>query len=212
MQVTRLLSSGSNSDSLLSYYRKNIELNGTLYFHRISDYRMRGASSRCSKIVVEMITARMLSYSESLPRCGIGRGWPRTRAGSTGCLLGANDQPGSTTHRFEGTTESAWKIIDSLSICWPAQHRPLALQREMVDKHLPLQRTTAGKTVLDRYNFTSGSKGIFELLKWALRKRFLQCRRLWVLSGSGSTHFTGCRWHGRTCLDPSPQGCDRSIR
>lgn len=91
----------------------------------------------------------MLSYSESLPRCGIGRGWPRTRAGSTGCLLGANDQPGSTTHRFEGTTESAWKIIDSLSICWPAQHRPLALQREMVDKHLPLQRTTAGKTVLD---------------------------------------------------------------
>ncbi|KAI5985475.1 hypothetical protein EDD15DRAFT_1631340 [Pisolithus albus] len=52
---------------------------------------------------------------------------------------------GSTSHRFQGTTESAWKIINFL-----AERRPLQIQREMVDDHLPLQLTAAGGAIINR--------------------------------------------------------------
>ncbi|KAI6033583.1 hypothetical protein PISMIDRAFT_632549 [Pisolithus microcarpus 441] len=57
---------------------------------------------------------------------------------------------GSTTHRFEGTTESAWKIINSLSVGQTAERRPLQIQREMVDEYLPLDCTAGGKTIINR--------------------------------------------------------------
>ncbi|KAI6099527.1 hypothetical protein EV401DRAFT_2081346 [Pisolithus croceorrhizus] len=181
VQVAHLALRGFNSDSLLSY-RKNIKLNGILYFHRISDHRIGDPSSRnynmlkdlcgndnCKNVV--LVTTMWDRVSEEV-------GSEREQELQAD-LWGEMVNLGSTTHRFEGTTESAWKIINSLSISRPTQRRPLQIQREMVHKHLPLHRTTAGKTVLDRYNFPFGSEGLLDRLKRGMKK-----------TGSRATHVT----------------------
>ncbi|KAI6123652.1 hypothetical protein EDD16DRAFT_1704272 [Pisolithus croceorrhizus] len=79
---------------------------------------------------------------------------------------------GSTTHRFERTTEPAWKIINSLSVPPLASRRQLQIHLEMVDEHLPLQRTAAGRSVLDTLNdLMSSFKGIFSRRFGRVRKR-----------------------------------------
>ncbi|KAI6116875.1 P-loop containing nucleoside triphosphate hydrolase protein, partial [Pisolithus thermaeus] len=96
---------------------QNIKLNGILYFHRISDYRMRDASSRSYKMLRDLcgndncknvifVTTMWDKVSEEV---GSERE-QELRAVSWGTMVNL----GSTTHRFEGTAESAWKIIDSL--------------------------------------------------------------------------------------------------
>ena len=56
---------------------------------------------------------------------------------------------GSRTCRFQGTPESAWEIINGLDLEGSRQTRtPLQIQREMVDRGLPLPQTTAAKTLL----------------------------------------------------------------
>lgn len=56
---------------------------------------------------------------------------------------------GSHTCRFQGTRESAWEIIDRLDLQSSRQTRtPLRIQREMVDRRLPLHETAAAKTLL----------------------------------------------------------------
>ncbi|KAI6106281.1 hypothetical protein EV401DRAFT_566454 [Pisolithus croceorrhizus] len=73
---------------------------------------------------------------------------------------------GPTIHRFEGTTESAWKIINSLSMLPLASRRPLRIQQEMLDKHIPLQKTVKGRAVLDELNdVMSGSNDISRWFK-----------------------------------------------
>lgn len=161
---------GVIAEWLNSIYRKSIKLNGILYFHRISDYRLRlrdykmlkdlCGNDNCKNVI--FVTTMWDKVSEEV-------GSEREQELQV-ISWGEMTDLGSTAHRFEGTTESAWKIIDSLSISRPAQRRPLQIQREMVDKHLPLHRTTAGKTVLDRYNFTSGSEGLLDRLKRGMKK------------------------------------------
>ena len=69
---------------------------------------------------------------------------------------------GSTTHRFDLTEESAWDIINCISVSPPDERRPLQIQREMVDEHKPIHMTSAGKTLLDRINgIFSNVKGFF---------------------------------------------------
>ena len=56
---------------------------------------------------------------------------------------------GSRTCRFQGTRESAWEIIGCLDLEGCHQTRtPLRIQREMVDRRLPLCETTAAETLL----------------------------------------------------------------
>jgi hypothetical protein len=56
---------------------------------------------------------------------------------------------GSRTCRFQGTRESAWEIIRCLDLEGSRLRRaPLQIQREMVDRDLPLHETTAAKTLL----------------------------------------------------------------
>ena len=55
---------------------------------------------------------------------------------------------GSRTCRFQGTRESAWEIIGCLDLEGGHQTRtPLRIQREMVDRRLPLDETAAAKTL-----------------------------------------------------------------
>lgn len=84
---------------------------------------------------------------------------------------------GSFTHRFERTTDSAWKIINSLPLSRPAEHHPLQIRRETVDEFLPLYRTAAGRTLVDSLtNLMSGSKGMFKRFKKSTKKQALERR------------------------------------
>ena len=56
---------------------------------------------------------------------------------------------GSLTCRFQGTRESAWEIINRLDLEGSHQNRaPLQIQREMVDRGLPIYETSAAKALL----------------------------------------------------------------
>ncbi|KAI5995159.1 P-loop containing nucleoside triphosphate hydrolase protein [Pisolithus albus] len=153
------------ADWLNSTYEKNIKLSGILYFHRISDNRVGGTPLRNYKMFNELcgkdnfqnvilvttmwdiVTEEVGSAREQELRADFWKG-----------MIGL----GSTAHRFEGTSESAWKAINSLSAPPLASRRPLQIQREMVDEHIPLLRTSAGRTVLDSLsNLMSSFTGIF---------------------------------------------------
>ncbi|KAI6141093.1 P-loop containing nucleoside triphosphate hydrolase protein [Pisolithus tinctorius] len=160
---------GEITQWLNAIYRKNVKLSGILYFHRISDYRIREAPSRSYQIFKELcgrdtcknvifVTTMWDEVSEEV-------GSQREQELQSD-FWRAMIKLGSTTHRFEGTAESARKIINSVSISPPAERRPLQIQREMVDKHLPLHKTAAGRTILDRlFNLMPRSEGIFARIK-----------------------------------------------
>ena len=67
---------------------------------------------------------------------------------------------GSSTHRFLFTEKSAWDIINTISLSPPGERRPLQIQREMVDENKPIDKTSAGKAVLQSItDVFSGIKG-----------------------------------------------------
>jgi len=70
---------------------------------------------------------------------------------------------GSSTHRFLFTEKSAWDIINTISLSPPGERRPLQIQREMVDENKPIDKTSAGKAVLQ--SITDVFSGIKEFLK-----------------------------------------------
>lgn len=59
---------------------------------------------------------------------------------------------GSTTHRFQGITESARKIINSLPVSLPASRLPLQIQQDMIDEYIPFDRTVAAMAVQGSLN------------------------------------------------------------
>ncbi|KAI5985494.1 hypothetical protein EDD15DRAFT_2532748, partial [Pisolithus albus] len=138
---------------LTAIYDKNIELNGILYFHPISDEIILETVSRNYNIFKEMcgkdyfknvifVTTMWDEVSEEL-------GSEREQDLRSDFWREMINL-GSTSHRFEGTTESAWKIINFLSVSRTVDRRPLQIQREMVDDHLPLQLTAAGGAIINR--------------------------------------------------------------
>ncbi|KAI5995161.1 P-loop containing nucleoside triphosphate hydrolase protein [Pisolithus albus] len=122
------------TDWLNSTYERNVNLTGVLYLHRISDNRVGGASLRNYKMFKELcvkdsfknvilVTTMWDIVTEEV---GSERE-QELRAGSWKVMIAL----GSTTHRFEGTTESAWRIINSLSVPPLASLRPLQFRWEM---------------------------------------------------------------------------------
>ncbi|KAI6141058.1 hypothetical protein BKA82DRAFT_1005953 [Pisolithus tinctorius] len=154
---------------LNAVYIKKIKLSGILYFHRISDPRIEEGPLRNYKIFKELcgkdncknVILVTTMWDEVREEVGSER-----EQELQSDFWRAMISLGSTTRRFEGTTESARDIINSVSILQPAEHRPLQIQREMVDKHLPLDRTSAGRTIIDRLlNLRPRPEGIFARLK-----------------------------------------------
>ncbi|KAI5992853.1 P-loop containing nucleoside triphosphate hydrolase protein [Pisolithus marmoratus] len=147
-------------------YKKNIKLSGVLYLHRISDNRVSGTPLRnynmfkelCGKENFKNVILVTTMWDEVTEEAGLAREkelqsdfWR-----SMICL-------GSTIHRFEGTMESAWKIINSISVVRPVQRRPLQIQREMIDNHVPLHRTAAGRPIMASLTgLILSVKGIFK--------------------------------------------------
>lgn len=146
-------------------YQKNIKLSGVLYLHRISDNRVSGTPLRnysmfkelCGKENFKNVVLVTTMWDEVTEEIGSARE-KELQSDFWRSMINL----GSTIHRFEGTTESAWNIINSLSLASPVQRRPLQIQREMVDEHVPLHRTAAGRAVMATFTgLMSGIKGIF---------------------------------------------------
>ncbi|KAI6006735.1 hypothetical protein EDC04DRAFT_974151 [Pisolithus marmoratus] len=147
-------------------YKKNIKLSGVLYLHRISDNRVSGTPLRnynmfkelCGKENFKNVILVTTMWDEVTEEVGSARE-KELQSDFWGSMISL----GSTIHRFDGTMESAWKIINSLSVAPPVQRRPLQIQREMVDKHMPLHRTAAGRAVMATLTgLISGAKEIFK--------------------------------------------------
>ncbi|KAI5992846.1 hypothetical protein EDC04DRAFT_2586758 [Pisolithus marmoratus] len=147
-------------------YEKNIKLSSVLYLHRISDNGVSGTSLRnynmfkelCGKDNFKNVILVTTMWDEVTEEVGSARE-KELQSDFWRSMLSL----GSTTHRFEGTMESAWRIINSLSVAPPIQRRPLQIQREMVDAHVPLHKTAAGRTVLATlFSLMSGVKEIFK--------------------------------------------------
>ncbi|KAI6040115.1 hypothetical protein EDC04DRAFT_1566727 [Pisolithus marmoratus] len=150
-------------------YKKNIKLSGVLYLHRISDNRVSGTPLRnynmfkelCGKENFKNVILVTTMWDEVAEEVGSARE-KELQSDFWRSMISL----GSTIHRFDGTMESAWKIINSLSVAPPVQRRPLQIQREMVDEHVPLHRTAAGRAVVATFtSLMSGVKGIFKRLR-----------------------------------------------
>ncbi|KAI6118660.1 hypothetical protein EV401DRAFT_1550773 [Pisolithus croceorrhizus] len=132
-------------------YKKNIKLSGVLYLHRISDNRVSGTPLRnynmfkelCGRENFKNVILVTTMWDEITEEVGSARE-KELQSDFWWSMINL----GSTVHRFEGTMESAWSIINSLSLAPPVQRRPLQIQREMVDEHVPLHRTAAGRAVM----------------------------------------------------------------
>lgn len=134
-------------------YRNNVKLAGLLYLHRISDVRLAGTPLRNLAVFKDLCGDDNLQNIVFVTTM-----WDEVESQSVGCkreeeLLSSFWKDmillGSRTCRFLGTHESAWEIINRLDLEGSRQRRaPLQIQREMVDRGLPLHETTAAKTLL----------------------------------------------------------------
>ncbi|KAI6040123.1 P-loop containing nucleoside triphosphate hydrolase protein, partial [Pisolithus marmoratus] len=98
-------------------YKKNIKLGGVLYMHRISGNRVSGTLLRnynmlkelCGKDNFKNIILVTTMWDEVTEEVGSARE-RELQSDFWRSMISF----GSTIHRFEGTMESAWKIINSL--------------------------------------------------------------------------------------------------
>ncbi|KAG6331487.1 hypothetical protein ID866_7601 [Astraeus odoratus] len=159
------------ADWLKETYKQNAKLSGILYFRRITDPRVAGTPLRnlnmfkelCGKDNFKNIILVTTMWDELQTDTQLGTQREKE-------LVSDFWQPmirlGSTTHRFDGTEECAWNIINSISVSQPADRQPLQIQREMVDERKPTYKTAAGKPVLDFFDgFTSGVLGFFRRIR-----------------------------------------------
>ena len=135
---------------LAASYVETHQLTGIIYLHRISDVRIGGSARRNLTMLrklagddalhnVTFITNRWDQVEES-------HGAARERElVDNPNFWGGMVRLGSTVARFDGTTEGTYTIIRSLL---NRIMRPLNIQKEMIDDHLQLADTEAGKEVL----------------------------------------------------------------
>ncbi|KAI6040985.1 hypothetical protein EDC04DRAFT_3110447 [Pisolithus marmoratus] len=117
-----------------------------LYLHRISDNIVGGTPLRNYNMFKQLCGKdnfkNVIFVSTMWDEVTIEIGSMRERGLQSG-FWRSMISLGSTVHRFDGTMESAWKIIDSLSLAPPIQRRPLQIQREVVGEHVRLARVTS---------------------------------------------------------------------
>ncbi|KAG6912003.1 hypothetical protein DXG01_000251 [Tephrocybe rancida] len=128
-------------------YQEQVTLTGLLFFHRITDVRMRGTPLRnltmfealCGKDALENVVLTTTLWDEVDSTVGVSREHQLQKE-FWAPLMGE----GCRTTRFGNTFQSAWDVINLFDINTP---RPLLLQREMVDGEMPLKATSAFKAL-----------------------------------------------------------------
>ena len=144
-------------------------LSGLLYFHRISDNRVAGTPLRNFHVFKELCgrdnfrnVALVTTMWDEVSEDEGQRHEEELKTDFWQSMI----KRGSTTHRFHLTRESAWDIINTISVLPPDERRPLQIQREMVDENKPVHKTSAAKAVLRSIgDFFSGVRGLFRRSK-----------------------------------------------
>ncbi|KAH7908657.1 kinase-like domain-containing protein [Hygrophoropsis aurantiaca] len=124
-------------------YKQRITLSGLLYFHAISDSRMRGAPLRnlamfkelCGENALQNVILTTTMWDEVPTAVGV-RHEEQLRDEFWEPMISA----GCRMARFSRSWESAWDIIDKLDI---STRQPIQLQIQMVDNGWKLHQTSA---------------------------------------------------------------------
>ncbi|KAG1740777.1 kinase-like domain-containing protein, partial [Suillus paluster] len=124
-------------------YKERVTLSGILFFHRITESRMRGTPLRnlsvfkelCGTNALENVILTTTMWDEVLEHIGSQREqqlktqfWQEMMS------------HGSRTARFTASFDSAWEIVKHFDATTP---RPVQLQKEMVDEGKALSETSA---------------------------------------------------------------------
>jgi hypothetical protein len=129
-------------------YKNNIRLDGIIYLHRISDFRMQGSARK------NLVTFNKLCGEGALKRVILASTmWDITREEvavmreqelkETSHFWGWMLSQGSSCHRYNNTPESARQIV--LSLIGRGDPIVTDLQTQMVDNGLSLEETAAGR-------------------------------------------------------------------
>ncbi|KAG1876176.1 P-loop containing nucleoside triphosphate hydrolase protein, partial [Suillus subluteus] len=127
-------------------YKHGARLAGVIYMHRISDFKMGGTSKRNFKMFRELCGESSLKnvlivtnmWSEVKPEIGEAR--ESELAGKDKFFKPAIEK-GARMLRHDGTLESAHITLRYLL---DSHSAPLAIQQEIVDEQMSIERTAAG--------------------------------------------------------------------
>uniref|UniRef100_A0A4E9D681 G domain-containing protein n=1 Tax=Gibberella zeae TaxID=5518 RepID=A0A4E9D681_GIBZA len=137
-------------------YRKNVQLAGIIYLHRITDNRVSGSAlknlSMFNKLCGEsafgnvvLCTSMWNNLGTVLPEIGNER---EQELIATSSFWGAMHAGGSQVARWQGTKESAEAVVDKIiKIHNESGKAMLKIQEELVDGGMSLDETGAGREV-----------------------------------------------------------------
>jgi hypothetical protein len=142
---------------LTESYKSQRLLSGIIYMHNINQVRMNGASRRNLRMFAELVgtdavhnIVLVTSKWDLLSDPGIGVMREEELKDKWWGYLIAK---GSNTARSSGDRQSALAIVENIAFGRSADESanvPIALQKEMVDEHRPLEETSAGKLLNQR--------------------------------------------------------------
>ncbi|KAF9449511.1 P-loop containing nucleoside triphosphate hydrolase protein [Macrolepiota fuliginosa MF-IS2] len=129
-------------------YEGGVKLSGVLYLHRITDNRMTNTLMRnlnmfeklCGKDALSNVIFVTTMWGELEEGDDSGNKHEEELRNN---YLKFFLSKGSQMLRFEQTISSAWGIINAL----PMTQKALKIQKEMVDKNIPLAETSAGRSL-----------------------------------------------------------------
>ncbi|CAF3488594.1 unnamed protein product [Fusarium graminearum] len=137
-------------------YRKNVQLAGIIYLHRITDNRVSGSALKnvsmfkklCGESAfghVVLCTSMWNNLGTVLPEIGNER---EQELIATSSFWGAMHAGGSQVARWQGTKESAEAVVDQIiKIHNESGKAMLKIQEELVDGGMSLDETGAGREV-----------------------------------------------------------------
>ena len=135
-------------------YERGGALAGVLYFHRISDFRMGGVSTRnfkmfqklCGESAFQNVVIVTNMWGEVDPRIGEAR---EAELMTDDIFFKPVLDKGAQIARHENTVTSAQKIIRLVLDNHPI---PLRIQVELVDEHKDISETSAGEELTQEIN------------------------------------------------------------
>ena len=127
-------------------YGKGKRLSGIIYMHRISDVRMGGVSTRnflmfrnlCGTDAIKNVVLVTSMWGEVSSKVGAER---EAELKSDDLFFKPALSEGARIERYEGSRESARRILQSFKSCEPTR---LLIQKEIVDERKNVAETSAG--------------------------------------------------------------------
>jgi hypothetical protein len=128
-------------------YRREVQLAGIIYFHRISDQRWRGSDTRsfgwlksiCGEETLRNVVLATNMWGDVTREIGA----VREQQLATDFVKDALDE-GAQLHRHHDTTESAHQIIRGIL---NNRRAPFQVQRELVEEDREFDQTTVGEEI-----------------------------------------------------------------